>query len=156
MRLLLDFLIGIVTMVTVTVLGILVVQNTQVEPLYVPGTAVYFPQGLVVASAALVGFLVALLLLVPGRLASARRNRLLDRQVQLHDAHLRALREDYAQLRGGHQRLVEEHQRVMDQVLTPIAKGNGHSSAPTQAGSLQPVGTPAGAADGHGFTVKAS
>ena len=156
MRLLLDFLIGIVTAATVAGLGILVVQNTQLEPLYVPGSAVYIPQGLAVAGTAVVGFLIAFLLLVPGRLASARRSRLLERQMQVHDAHLRALREDYAQLQGGHQRLVEEHQRVMDQVLTPIAKGNGRSSAPTQVASPQSVGTPASADGGHGFTVKAT
>ena len=156
MRLLLAFLIGVVTAAIVAGLAILVVQNNQRELLLFLGTTVQLSQGRIVATASTVGFLIAVLLLFPGWLASARRSYLLGRQAHLQETHLQALREDYARLRGGHQRLVEEHQRVMDQVLTPIAVGNGRSPTPPPAASSQPAGTPPGADDGHRATVAAT
>jgi uncharacterized integral membrane protein len=151
MRLLLGFLIGVVTAAAIAGLGILVAQNTQHERLIFLGITSEVQQGLVVAGAAVWGFLIAFLLLAPGRLVSAQRGWQLGRQAKLQEAHLRALSEDYAQLRGGHQRLVEEHQRVMDQVLTPIVIGNGRTPAtapPTVSQSSGPAAS-ADAENGH-------
>ena len=48
---------------------------------------------------------------------------------------MRALREQHAELQGSHRRLLEEHQRVMQQVLTPVAAGREQAASPAYAGA---------------------
>jgi hypothetical protein len=95
------------------------------------------------------GFFLAFLVLIPGRLASAWRGWWLGRQGQALEDRLRALREQYAELQGSHRRLLEEHQQVMQQVLTPVAAGREQAVSVAHAAEplprTGPVITPASA-----------
>lgn len=117
MRVLTSFLIGILAAATVAAFVVLVMQNSQGVQLGFLGTTAQLNAGGAVAGAGAVGFLLALLLLLPGRLASAWRTANLSRQGQSQEKRLAALREQYAALQGSHQRLLDEHQQVMGQVL---------------------------------------
>jgi len=127
MRSFISFLIGLVaaTAAAVVGLGISVAQQDQNAQFAFLGVSLQADQHWIVAGAAALGFLLALLLatllLIPDRLASARRTGALSRQAQALEEQLRALREQYAQLQGGYRNLLEEHQRVMGQVLPPPA-----------------------------------
>ena len=127
MRTLISFLIGMVaaTAAAVVGLGISVAQQGQSAQFAFLGVSLQADQRWIVAGAAALGFLLALLLatllLIPDRLASARRAGMLSRQAQALEEQLRALREQYAQLQGGYRNLLQEHQRVMGQVLLPAA-----------------------------------
>jgi hypothetical protein len=76
-----------------------------------------------------VGFVLAVLLLLPGRIASAWHRAHIRQQTRTLEERLRALREAHAQLHGGHQRLVEEHGLVLDRVL-PSARSPAPASPP--------------------------
>jgi hypothetical protein len=113
MRALISFLIGLLTMAAIVALGFVVAQNDQNAQVTVQGITIQFAQGWMVAGAAALGFLLAYLLLIPGRLASAFHTASLSRQRQ-------RLREEHAQLQGSHQQLLEEHHHVLSQVLAPV------------------------------------
>jgi hypothetical protein len=119
MRTLITFLIGLLTVATAVALGILATQNGQDAAFSFLDTTVYMPQGWAVAGSAALGFLLAYLLLIPGRLASVWRTRWLGRQTHALETKLRALQEEHARLQGSHHRLLEEHRHVVDQVLAP-------------------------------------
>jgi uncharacterized membrane protein YciS (DUF1049 family) len=123
MRTLISFLIGLLTMAAIVALGFVVAQNDQNVQVTVQGTSFQFAQGWMVAGAAALGFLLAYLLLIPGRLASAFRTGSLSRQGQRLEQRLQGLREEHAQLQGSHQRLLEEHHHVLSQVLAPMGAG---------------------------------
>jgi uncharacterized membrane protein YciS (DUF1049 family) len=120
MRTLISFLIGLLTMAAIVALGFVVAQNDQNVHVTLQGTSIEFAQGWMVAGAAALGFLLAYLLLIPGRLASALRTASLSRQGQRLEQRLQGLREEHAQLQGSHQRLLEEHHHVLSQVLAPV------------------------------------
>ncbi len=120
MRTLISFLIGLLTMAAIVALGFVVAQNDQNAQVTFQGTSFQFAQGWMVAGAAALGFLLAYLLLIPGRLASALRTGSLSRQGQRLEQRLQGLREEHAQLQGSHQRLLEEHHHVLSQVLAPV------------------------------------
>ncbi len=113
----LSFLIGLLTVATAIALGILAVQNGQNASFSFLGNTFQASQGWAVAGAAALGFLLAFLLLIPGRLASIWRTWWLGRQAQTLEAKLLTLHEEHARLQGSHQRLLEEHRHVVDQVL---------------------------------------
>ena len=117
MRTPLSFLIGLLTVATAIALGILAVQNGQNASFSFLGNTFQASQGWAVAGAAALGFLLAYLLLIPGRLASIWRTWWLGRQAQTLETKLLTLREEHARLQGSHQRLLEEHRHVVDQVL---------------------------------------
>jgi hypothetical protein len=121
MRTLISFLIGIVTAAFVVGLRIFVDENRQGDTVMFLGTTFQGNKGFLMAGAVALGFLLAFLLFVPGRLASARHRWSLGRQTVALEERLRALREEHAELQGSHRRLLEEHQKVMQQVLTPVA-----------------------------------
>jgi hypothetical protein len=129
MRIAISFLIGLLIAATVVALGVLVTHNGQSEQLTFLGVTLQSEAGWVVAAAAALGFVLAFLLLVPGRLASAWRGWAMSRQVQALEQRLRALREEHARLEGSHQRMLAEHQRVMDHVLTPVAASSAGGGA---------------------------
>jgi uncharacterized integral membrane protein len=118
MRTPLSFLIGLLTVATAVALGILAVQNGQDASFSFLGNTFQAPQGWAVAGAAGLGFLLAYLLLIPGRLASSWRTWWLGRQTHTLETKLLTLQEEHARLQGSHQRLLEEHRHVLDQVLT--------------------------------------
>jgi hypothetical protein len=145
MRTLMSFLIGLLTMAAVVVMGAVVVQNGQNAQLSFHGTSFEVAQGWLVGGAAALGFVLAFLLLIPGRLASTFHSRGLGRKGQNLEQRMQGLRDEYAQLQGSHQRLLEEHRHVLDQVLAPVAAAQGAdpTRAPSPAASPAALTTPA-------------
>jgi hypothetical protein len=123
MRTLISFLIGIVIAAVAVGLRVLVAENGQGEHFTFLGTTFQGNMGLVTAGAVALGFLLAVLVLIPGRLASAWHGWTLGKQTLALEDRLRMLREEYAELQGSHRRLLEEHQQVMQQLLTPVNAG---------------------------------
>jgi len=123
MRILMSFLVGIIMAAVAVGLGVLVTENSQSEHFMFLGIAFQGNKGWILAGAVVLGFLLAILLLIPGRLASARHRWTLRRQARAQEDSMRALREQHAELQGSHRSLLEEHQRVMQQVLAPVATG---------------------------------
>lgn len=141
MRTFLPFLFGLLTMAAVVALGIVVNQNGQSAQVAFLGNSLQVAQGWGIAGAAALGFILAFLLLIPGRLASAMRTGNLSRQGHSLEERLQTLREEYAQLQGSYQRLLAEHQTILSQVLSPVA-----GARQPVAGARQPVAPPAAAA----------
>jgi uncharacterized integral membrane protein len=128
MRTVIAFFVGIVTAAVVAGLGVLVVQDTQSEQLTFLGITMSAARGVVMTGAVAVGFVLAVLLLLPGRIASAWHRARIRQQTRALEERLRALREEHAQLHGGHQRLVVEHGLVLDRVL-PSPQGSRSAAA---------------------------
>jgi uncharacterized integral membrane protein len=106
MRVVIAFFVGIVTAAVVAGLGVLVVQDSQSEQFTFLGLTLSGDKGVAVAGTVAVGFVLAVLLLLPGRIASAWHRAHMRQQTRTLEGRLRALREAHAQLHGGHQRLV--------------------------------------------------
>ena len=123
MRILMSFLVGIIMAAVAVGLSVLVAENSQSENFIFLGTTFQANKGWILAGAVLLGFFLAILLLIPGWLASARHRWTLRRQARSQEDRMRALREQHAELQGSHRSLLEEHQRVMQQVLAPLATG---------------------------------
>jgi hypothetical protein len=97
-------------------LGFVVARNPQNAQVDVLGNSLQTGMGVIVAIAAGIGFVVAFLLLIPGRLASAWRSWSLSRQGQDMEAKLQSLRKEHAHLQGRHQHLMEEHSQMLRQM----------------------------------------
>jgi hypothetical protein len=123
MRILMSFLVGISMAAVAVGLGVLVTENSESEHFMFLGTIFQGNKGWILAGAVVLGFLLAILLLIPGRLAGARHRWTLRRQARAQEDRMRELREQHAELQGSHRSLLEEHQRVMQQVLAPVATG---------------------------------
>lgn len=139
MRIISSLLVGMIAAAIIAALGIAATQNLQRDQLTLASTTLQTNTGWLIVSAAALGFLVALLLLVPGRLASAWRRRSLSRQGQQLQDTVALLREQYAQIQGSHQRLLEERQHLLAQ-LVPTAVDPGistPSSLGTAAGMVK-------------------
>lgn len=156
MRTVIAFFVGIATAAVVAGLGVLVVQDTQSEQFTFLGVTLSGDKGAVVAGAVVLGFVLAVLMLLPGRLASAWHRAQIQRQTRALEERLRALREEHAQLNGGHQRLVQEYGLVLSRVLpsAPPAPSAPTAAAPQSAvpappphGQIAPSGS-LGTADG--------
>jgi uncharacterized membrane protein len=139
MRTFVSLVIGIILAAVVVGLGVLVAQNGQGEQFTFLDTSLQGDKGWLAAGAVALGFVLAFLVLIPGRLASAWRGWWLGRQTQALEDRLRVLREQYAELQGSHRRLLEEHQRVMEQVLTPVAADRGQVVATARANAAEPL-----------------
>ncbi len=92
MRTVIAFVVGIATAAVVVGLGVLVVQNTQSEQFTFLGTTFVVDKGGVVAGGVALGFVLAVLLLLPGRLASGWHRARVHRQTQMLEQRLVALR----------------------------------------------------------------
>ena len=123
MRILMSFLVGIIMAAVAVGLGVLVTENSQSVHFMFLGTTFQGNKGWILAGAVVLGFLLAILLFIPGRLAGAQHRWTLRRQARAQEDRMRALREQHAELQGSHRSLLEEHQRVMQQVLAPLATG---------------------------------
>jgi hypothetical protein len=149
MRTFMRLLIGILLVAVVVGLGVLVAQNGQSEQFTFLGTTFQGKMGWLAAGAVALGFVLAVLMLIPGRLASAWRGWWLGRRGQEVEDRLQALREQHAELEGSHRRLVEEHQRVLQQGPTPVAAGRERDAAPLpRTGPIVPPGSARGATAG--------
>ena len=82
MRTAVTFFIGILTTTVVVGLGAGIAQNSQSQQFALLGASIQAGEGWVVAGATTLGFLLAFLLLIPGRLASAWRSGTASRQAQ--------------------------------------------------------------------------
>jgi hypothetical protein len=107
--------VGILSMGVVLGFGVLVAQNGQTAHVDFLGLGLDADAGWLWA-AAVIGFALAVLLLIPGRLAGAWRGRSLNRQAGALETQLAALQRQYAQLHGDHERLLAEHQQLLEQV----------------------------------------
>ena len=122
------FFLGMLAATAAAVVGlaISVAQLGQSAQFTFLGVSLQADQRWILAGAAALGFLLALLLaallLIPDRVASARRSGARSRQVRELAEQLRALREQYIQLQGAYRNLLDEHQRVMGQVLLPAPR----------------------------------
>lgn len=144
MRTVFGFFVGIVTAAVVAGLGVLVVQDTQSEEFTFLGATLSGDKGAVLTGAVVLGFALAVLLLLPGRLASAWHRAHIQRQTRTLEERLRALREEHARLNGWHQRLVEEHGLVLNRVLpspppAPSSPPSPRPSAPPAAEQITPA-----------------
>jgi hypothetical protein len=133
MRVLIAFFVGIVTAAVVAGLGVLVIQDSQSEQYTFLGLTLAADKGVVVAGAAAVGFVLAVLLLLPGRIASAWHRAHIRQQTRTLEERLHVLREEQAHLHGGLQRLVEEHGQVLDRVLPSSSPSPAPAPAPAPA-----------------------
>jgi uncharacterized integral membrane protein len=138
----LSVLFGLLTIAAVAAMGVIVTQNDQNARLAFLGNTMQFAQGWTIAGAAALGFLLAFLLLIPGRLASGLRAVGLSRQGRLLEERLRGLREEHTQLQGRHQRLLDEHQRMLNQMPAPVAAGERQAAAPLAMPAASAAGLP--------------
>jgi hypothetical protein len=113
-------------MAAIVALGFLVVDNGQNVQIALLGNSAQFAQGWTVAGAAARGFVLAFLLPIPGRLASAWQSWSLSRQGERLEERL--------------QGLLEEHQRVLSQMLAPV-------TAAAREPAPAPLAMPAAAAN---------
>jgi uncharacterized integral membrane protein len=139
MRVLVAFVVGILAAGILATLGILVGQNSQTVSYTFMDAPMSAGLGALVGAAAILGFLLAFLLLVPGRLASAWRGLLLSRQTRQLEDRLAMLREQHAQLQGSHERLLEDHRQVIGKVLAPAAAASAHNGHAAPAPATRPV-----------------
>lgn len=139
MRAIISFLVGIMSMGVVLGFGVLVAQNGRTAHVDFLGLGLDAEAGWLWAAAAVIGFALAVLILIPGRLAVAWRGRSLNRQAGALETQLATLQRQYAQLRGDHERLLAEHRQLLEQVTvtTPAADGG---TALHRTGPLYPPG----------------
>ena len=128
----------VILVVAVVVLVIFAVQNTQVVQANFAGRG--FSAGLwwLVLGAAILGFLLAAILVTPGWISAGWRGRMLRRTTQVREQEIQSLRSEQDRIRAEHERLLAEHRQV-------VAERDR-----LRAGAPQPVGpaaaTPASAA----------
>jgi hypothetical protein len=135
MRTVLPFLAGILCAVIVAAIGVMATGNPPPEQVTVLGTTLQATGGWGLAAATAVGFLLALLLLLPGRLDRAGQTDALEAQV-------RVLQAAYAQVMASYQQLQVQHQYVLRTLLAPTPAGPPATpSAPSVPGQ-SPSGAP--------------
>ena len=136
MRGFIAFLIGLMTAAFIAATGVIVTQNNQGEQVTFLGLTFQGYVGWDLAAAAGLGFILAFLLLIPGRLASAWRLGGLSRQARALEQKLAALRQEHAKLEGQHDLLREEHAELRTAAMSvPLA-----SAALAARESLDPTG----------------
>lgn len=141
MRALVSFLLGILSAALVAAFGVLAAQNGQGATLAFLGNSVVGSAGELVALAALVGFVLAALLAISGRVATAGQRRTLARQLADTQERLTVMREQYAELHGDYQRLYEEHWHLLSRVAVTTLPGDqaSQSSQPSQPVQSEPL-----------------
>jgi hypothetical protein len=141
MRATIAFLVGIVTAVVVSAYIMLVAQDTQRTQLTLVGGSFSGAAGWLLAGSAVVGFVLALLIALPGRFAAVARYRALGRRFNDSQDRLTTIREKYAELHGDYGRLFEEHERLMSRIIVTAALASQQAPAEQSRQSM-----PAGAA----------
>jgi uncharacterized integral membrane protein len=112
MRALSSLILGIVAIVLVVGLAILAVQNTGAVPLQFLGFGTSGHVWWIVLGAAIVGFLVAALFLLPGRVAAGWRSQGLSRQMERMDQELATVRQEHARVDAEHNQLQQQYQQL--------------------------------------------
>ena len=137
MRGLLRFLGTIILVVAVVVLVIFAIQNTQAVQASFAGQT--FSAGLwwLVIGAAILGFLVAAMLVMPGRISAGWRGRAARRTTVQREQELEALRNEHDQVRAEHERLAAEHRQVVAE-RDRLRSGDG-TAQPVGASTVAPA-----------------
>jgi uncharacterized integral membrane protein len=165
MRGLFTFIWFIIAAAIVAVLAIFAVQNIFGVPVHFLGYAFTGNIWWITVGAAVLGFLLAFILLVPGRIAASWRGRTLRReheqmQQQLagHHAEYEQLEREHMRLRSEYQQLATERDRLRARPVAPTARaaaaegtpvagapvaGAPSASAPRTAVPATPVAQPA-------------
>lgn len=161
MRRLISFLIGLIVLVAVIVLVVFSLENVRNVQVTFLGNVITASLWWFVVGAAILGFLVALLLLTPGRVVAGWRGWTLSRQGSRMQEDLAALRARHEQLRAEHDTLKAQHEgltaehtqviterdRLRSQLAAPSTSVKGTSTAtgaPYTIGAA-PTGVPAAA-----------
>jgi uncharacterized integral membrane protein len=113
MRVLLRFIGTVLLVAAVVVLAIFSIQNTHTVQATFAGHA--FSAGLwwLVLGAAILGFLLAAILMMPGWISAGWRSRTLRRTTQAREQEIQALRSEQDRIRAEHERLLAEHRQVV-------------------------------------------
>lgn len=151
-----NFIVSILSAIIIVVLAIFAVQNLQgITAHFVGATFTPSVWWVSIGSAAL-GFLLALLILAPGRIAAGWRTRSLGREQLRREQEMSVLRQEHDSLRAQHAHLQAEREGLQterDQLRARLAAAN--EVPVTQARATEPVntsqpiatGAPAGAAE---------
>lgn len=102
-------------------LALFVAQNSQSEDLAFFGLSFSVRVGVVVVGAAAFGFLLALLVALPGRIAAALHRRFLDREAAQLEKRVEMLYEQREQLLAQHEVMLEEHAKMLVQYRRLLA-----------------------------------
>lgn len=112
MRTVIQWVLGVIALLLVIALAVFVAQNVAALSLQFLGATFTAPVWLVALAAALAGFLVALLLILPGRVMVGHHRRRLDRQVNAREQALQDLQTRYAQVQQERDQLAESERHV--------------------------------------------
>lgn len=112
MRSIINFLGGIIAAIVVIIMAIFVIQNTTGQNWHFLSGNFTANMGWVAGGAFILGFALAFLVLLPGRVASSYRGWSLGRQHQRTTQELEGLRAERERLGVEHDRLGDEHQRL--------------------------------------------
>lgn len=137
MRAVTGFLVGIIAALVALSLGVIVVQNSVSVDVIFLGNTYQAPTGWLLLIFSAVGFIVAFLLLIPGRLASAWRSWALSKQTHRLQDKLVDVQTQYALLEGELRLLRAERQQRTGAALgsgVPSASGSGDSALPRMGG----------------------
>jgi hypothetical protein len=134
MRTLLIFLAGVLCSAIVAALAVLAAGHPSPQQATVLGTTLHASGRWALVTATALGFLLALILLLPRRLATAARSEDLEAQVRL-------LHVAYAQVLASYQQVLVQHQQVQ-QVLRAVMAP--HSPGPSVDPSIPSVPSPPG------------
>lgn len=161
-----SFVVGILSAIIIVVLAIFAVENIHGVTAHFFGFT--FTPGLwwVAIGSAVLGFILAFLLLAPGRVASGWRARGLERSRLRAEQEMGAMRQEHESLRAQHAHMQAEREGLQterDQLRARLTAVNNAASLPATGGSsrrnepVETVGT-AGAAStaGRGYTSEAS
>lgn len=115
MRFLSNLLLGLVAAVLVLALAVFALQNIGAVPVQFLGYRATGNVWWVVLAAAALGFVVAMLLMAPGRVAASWRIQGLWRQLQRQDQELATVRQQGADAEAEHNQLQQQYQQLQTQ-----------------------------------------
>ncbi|HEV8189898.1 MAG TPA: LapA family protein, partial [Ktedonobacterales bacterium] len=115
MRTLSSLLLGLVAIVLVVALVIFALQNTGPVPLHFLGYGATGSIWWIALGAAALGFVVAYLLMLPGRVAASWRSQGLSRQMQRQDQELATARQQQAEVDAERTRLQQQYEQLQAQ-----------------------------------------
>ena len=139
MRAVIGFLVGIIAALVALSLGVIVVQNSASVFVTFLGRMYQAPTGWLLMIFSCIGFVVAFLLLIPGRLAGAWRSWALSKQTHRLQDKLVDVQTQYALLEGEVRLLRAERQQMTGLGVAPSAR----PAAPGGASPTPRVGGPA-------------
>ncbi len=151
MRGLRNFFVSILSAIIIVVLAIFAVQNLQGITTRFLGFTFTPNVWWVSIGSAVLGFILALLILAPGRIATGWRARRLDRERYRTEQEMSILRQEHESLRAQHAHIQAEREGLQterDQLRARLAAA--HEERAPVAGSSTAYPVSAGATDGYG------